>query len=127
MNLNNDLSKELEINNNITEKDQNNFLETSLGKTLNCALDVGIKCLMPDYIENDIIKVKDVIFSKGFEAGVRTAINNAIDLGKNIIGIFNGQFLDINQAENAIKEGGLIDGVSNLLDFVLDKTKRNFI
>lgn len=120
-NLENDLSENLEIEKNVTPEKQNSFLETNIGKAANFALDIGIKYIMPDCIENEIIEIKDNFISEGFENGVKTAVNSAIELGKNILGIFNGNFTDINQAEKAVEKGGLIDGISNVLDFVLDK------
>lgn len=125
--MNNNLSNNQEIENNVTEKMQNNFLESSLGKTLNCAFDIGIKTIMPDFIENDIIEIKDCFLTEGFESGINSVINNSIELGKNILGIFNGNFSDINQAEKAIMKGGIIDGISNLVDFILNKTEKSGI
>ena len=125
--MNNNLTQEQEIENNVTPEMQNNFLESSLGKTINGAIDLGIKSLMPDFIENEIIEIKNSFISQGFEEGINTAINNSIELGKNIIGIFNGNFTDINQAEKAVMQGGIIDGISNVIDFVLDKTNKKGI
>lgn len=125
--MNNNLTQEQEIENNVTPEMQNNFLESSLGKTINGAIDLGIKSLMPDFIENEIIEIKNSFISEGFEEGINTAINNSIELGKNIIGIFNGNFTDINQAEKAVMQGGIIDGISNVIDFVLDKTNKKGI
>mgnify|MGYP001084677605 CR=1 FL=1 len=58
----------LERNNNITlennlvnEKTQKNFLETTLGKTINTALDIGIRAVLPDFVENQVINIKDLI------------------------------------------------------------------
>ena len=58
----------------------------------------------------------------GFKEGISTAINTAIDLGKSVIGIFTGKFDDMSQARDAVKSGGLIDGISSLLDKLIDKT-----
>ena len=38
------------------------------------------------------------------------------------MGIFTGEFDNISQARDAIKSGGIIDGISNLLDSILQKT-----
>lgn len=122
--INNNLQHEQEIQNNVTPQMQNNFLETTLGKTINGALDLGIKSIMPDFIENEIIEVKNTFISQGFESGINKVIDNSIELGKNIIGIFNGNFNDIKQAEKAVMNGGIIDGISNVIDFVLDKTEK---
>ena len=114
----------LEINSNelVSEKEQNSFLESTIGKVVNSALDIGLRMVLPDLIEDGIIEVKDAILENGFKEGVSTAINSAIDLGKSIKGIFTGKFDDISQARDAIKSGGIIDNISNVLDTVLDKT-----
>lgn len=115
----------LKNENNIIEEQQNNFLETTFGKTINVGLDIGLRALLPDFIENQIIDVKDTIIQEGFSEGINKAINSAINLGKSTIGIFTGNFENISQVQSAIKNGGIIDGISNVIDFVLDKTVKN--
>ena len=114
------------INNNsneiVTEKEQNSFLESTLGKVVDSALDVGIRMLLPDVLEDGVVEVKDALLQGGLKEGVSTAINGAINLGKSVLGIFTGKFDDISQARDAIKSGGIIDGISEVLDTVLDKT-----
>ena len=122
--------KELEKNNEINlknnlekENDQKKFLETTLGKTINAGLDIGIRALLPDFIDEQIINLKDNLFEYGLKDGIKQTIDDAIDLGKSAIGIFTGNFENVNQMQNAVKTGGLIDGVSSLLDTVIDKVK----
>lgn len=103
------------------EKEQKNFLETNLGKVINAGLDIGLRALLPDIVEEQVIDVKDAILQNGFQEGVKQAIDSAIGLGKSVIGIFTGNFETVGQAQNAIKNGGIIDGISNSLDFILDK------
>ena len=52
-NLNNNLSEDININNL-----QNNFLKSNIGQIANTAIDIGIKSLMPEFIENEVIDVK---------------------------------------------------------------------
>lgn len=116
------------LNNNITEeKDQKSFLETSIGKVVDSAIDVGLRMLLPDVIEDGIMEVKDSLLKEGLKEGINTAINGAIDLGKSIKGIFTGNFENVTQARDAIKSGGIIDGISDVLDSVIDKTKEKGI
>ena len=110
MNLENDLNKMINI-----EK-QSNFLESSLGKVINAGLDVGLRAVLPNLIEDQIIEIKDVIFESGFKEGINKAIESAIDLGKSAIGVVTGEFENINQIKTAVKNGGIIDTVSDLLD-----------
>ena len=106
----------------VTAEEQNSFLNSTLGKVIDSALDIGLRMIMPDFLEENVVEVKDAFLQGGFKEGVNTAINNAIDLGKSIVGIFTGNFDSISQARDAVKNGGIIDGISGVLDTVLDKT-----
>ena len=124
---------DLEIGQNIAnvnnlEKEQNKFLETTLGKTINTAVNIGLRCVLPDLIEDEIINIKDSLVKGGLKQGINTAINSAINLGKSAMGIFTGNFENLSQAQEAIKSGGIIDSLSNVLDSVLSKvTKKGWI
>lgn len=120
--MENNLSNTLEINNNLNnENKQKNFLETSLGKTINTGIDIGIRALLPDYIEEQIIDLKDNLIEYGLKDGIKKSIDDAINIGKSAIGIVTGNFENISQVQEAIKSGGIIDNVSNLLDSVVNK------
>ena len=117
--------KNINLQNNneiVTEKEQNSFLESTLGKIVNSALDVGLRMILPDFVEDSVVEVKDALLQGGLKEGINTAIEGAINLGKSVMGIFTGKFEDISQARDAIKSGGIIDGVSEVLDKVIDKT-----
>lgn len=112
----------LEVENNLTiENEQKGFLESTLGKTINAAVDIGIRALLPDFIDEQIINIKDNLLEYGLGEGIKKTIDDAIDLGKSAIGIFTGDFESVSQMQSAVKNGGLIDGVSSLLDTVVDK------
>lgn len=131
MNLlaNNNIEKNLENNLNKNElikgEDQTNFIETTLGQTVNFGLDIGLRAVLPDFIEEQIIDVKDTILKEGFSEGIKKVISSAVDFGKSALGIVTGNFENISQVQTAIKKGGIIDGVSNLVDTVLTKTMKN--
>ena len=116
--MENNLSNELTINNNI---EQQNFLETTLGKTINTGIDIGIRALLPDYIEEQIIDLKDNLIKYGLKDGIKKSIDDAINIGKSAIGIVTGNFENIIQVQEAIKSGGIIDSISNLLDDIISK------
>ena len=120
--LENSIDNNLE---NSIEKEQNNFLETTLGKAINVGLDLGIRALFPDLIEDQIINIKDTFLNEGFKEGINEIVDSAIDLGKSVIGIFTGKFENISQVQTAVKSGGIIDSTSNLIDFVLNKIQKN--
>lgn len=122
----NELEKNNEINlkNNLEqEKDQKSFLETTLGKTINAGLDIGIRALLPDFIDEQVINLKDNLFEYGLKDGIKQTIDDAIDLGKSAIGVVTGNFENVNQMQSAVETGGLIDGISSLLDTVIDKVQ----
>lgn len=120
------IREDLNIKNNIEiEKEQNNFLETTLGKTINTGIDIGIRTILPDYIEEQVIDLKNNLINYGLKDGIKKSIDDAIDLGKSAIGIITGNFENISQAHNAIKSGGIIDNISSVLDDVIDKAKIN--
>ena len=124
--MENVLNNSIELNNNLEiEKEQNNFLETTLGKTINTGIDIGIRAILPDYIEEQIIDLKDNLMKYGLKDGIKKSIDDAINIGKSAIGIVSGNFENIAQMQEAIKNGGIIDNVSSLLDSVINKVQSN--
>ena len=122
------LNNSIELNNNLEiEKEQKNFLETTLGKTINTGIDIGIRAILPDYIEEQIIDLKDNLIKYGLKDGIKKSIDDAINIGKSAIGIVSGNFENIAQMQEAIKNGGIIDNVSSLLDSVINKVQSNGI
>lgn len=124
--MENVLNNSIELNNNFEiEKEQKNFLETTLGKTINTGIDIGIRAILPDYIEEQIIDLKDNLIKYGLKEGIKKSIDDAINIGKSAIGIVSGNFENIAQMQEAIKNGGIIDNVSSLLDSVINKVQSN--
>ena len=111
----------MEINNNINlEKSNNNFLNNIFGKTINTAIDVGLRAILPDLIENQIIDIKNSLLENGLKSGINTAINSAVDFGKSVAGIVTGNFENINQVKIAIGSGGIVYNISTVLDKVIN-------
>lgn len=108
----------------VTVNDQNNFLNSSLGKVVNTAVDLGLRWVLPDFLENQVIDIKNSLIKGGLKEGIDKAINGAVELGKSVTGIFTGKFENVSQAQNAIKNGGIIDGISNVLDTALTTSAR---
>lgn len=125
MYMENEIEQSKQISNEVvTEKSQNNFLESTIGKTINAAIDIGLRWVLPDIVEDGVIGIKDSLIKGGLKEGIDTAIKSAIDLGKSAMGIFTGNFESISQAQSAIKTGGIIDGISSVLDNVLKSTTK---
>ncbi len=99
-------------------------METTLGKTINTAIDIGIRSILPDFIENQVIDLKNNMINYGLKDGINKSISDAIDYGKSAIGIVTGNFENINQMQSAIQAGGVIDSVSLVIDEVVNRLKK---
>lgn len=89
--MSNELAIENNINlestnlDNVTYEKQKSFLESNLGQVINGGIDLGLKAVLPDIIEDEIIEIKDSIITDGFSAGIKTAIDNVVDMGKSVL------------------------------------------
>lgn len=108
---------------NFLGQKQSEFLNSNIGKAVNMGIDVGLRHVLPDFLEDEIIDIKDALLSDGISSAVNTAIDSAIDFGKSAIGIVTGNFENISQVKNAIDTGGLIDTLSGILDKGIDLLK----
>ncbi len=109
----------------VTAESQNSFLESVLGKTINTAVDIGLRSVLPDMIEDQVVGIKNVLLKNGLKEGINVAVKSAIDLGKSTIGIVTGKFEDLSQVHTAIKKGGILDSVSKVMDTVLKSATQN--
>ena len=116
---------DLNLENNLILEKQNNFFETNIGKAINGGINIGLRLLLPDFLENQIIEIKDILMSQGIKDGIKTITNSIMDLGKSVTGIFTGKFENVTQIENAIKNGGVLDITSKVLDKSIDLAKQN--
>ena len=124
-NIENENSIELLVEQEVTAENQNNFLQTTLGKTINTAIDIGLRAILPDMIEEQVIDIKNVLFNNGLKEGIEIALKSGIEFGKSAIGIVTGKFENLSQAHNAVKNGGIIDSISDTLDNVLESATKN--
>lgn len=108
-----------------TIENQNTFLQSTLGKTINTTLDIGLRGILPDMIEEQIIEIKDILINNGLKEGIDSAIKVAIDFGKSALGIVTGKFENLSQAHTAVKKGGIIDNISEVIDNVLESSTKN--
>lgn len=119
-----ELSQELTNNFKISDlgKEQGQFMNNMMNSVMNTALDIGLRAILPDLIEQQVIDIKNSLFSEGLQEGINTAINSLKDFAKSALGIVTGDFENISQVQNAVEKGGIIDTISNLIDFALDKS-----
>lgn len=112
----------------VTSEEQKGFLNSTVGKVINTAIDLGLRWILPDFVENQIIDVKNSLIKGGLKEGIKTTVEAGIELGKSVTGIFTGKFENISQAQNAVKNGGIIDGISDTIDSALNySTKKGLI
>ena len=107
-----------------TAEEQKGFLDSSIGKVVNTAVDLGLRWVLPDFVENQVIDVKNSLIKGGLKEGIDKAIDSAVELGKSVTGIFTGKFENVSQAQNAVKNGGIIDGISDVIDSALSVTSK---
>lgn len=126
MNIENAIEIKNDMNNEVSlEKNQNYFLESMLGKAINTGIDIGLRSILPDFIEEQVIDIKDNFINYGLKEGIKKTIDDAINIGKSAIGIVTGNFENVEQMQNAVKSGGIIDSVSELIDVTLNKMTQN--
>ena len=121
----NNIGNEIAINNSLennieTRLEQKNFLESTLGQVVNTAIDLGIRALLPDFIDEQVINLKNNLFENGLKEGISKTINDTLELGKSAIGIFTGNFENIEQIQKVVQSGGIIDGISSLFENVVN-------
>ena len=120
-----ELINNIEKSNNLEiENNQNSFLNKTLGIAANLAVDLGIRALLPNFIEDQIIDVKDNLVKHGLKNGIDKTINDTISIGKNLIGIFKGDFKNVGQIQEIFSSGGLADDMSGVLDMVLNNIEK---
>ena len=107
--------------NNSLEIKQNNFLQSALGKAINNGINIGLRYLLPNWAEDKVIELKDNLLNYGLKDGISKTIQSVIDTGKSAIGIVTGNFENVNQINEAVKNGGIIDSVSEIFDSILNK------
>jgi hypothetical protein len=129
--INNNLNKEKELTKEVSNMkiaaEQNSFLDSNLGGIINGAVDIGLKAILPDFIEEQIIEVKDVMVQEGFMAGVKSAVDKALEIGKGIGGILTGDFKSIGQVRDALNLGDLANNISSVIDNILKKAEEKNI
>ena len=58
----------MEINNRLNiENEKNNFFNNTFGKTINYAIDIGLRAILPDLIENQVIDIKNSLLNNGLQ------------------------------------------------------------
>ena len=98
------------------DKSKNDFFNTTVGKVIDNTVNIAIKALVPDIIDDQVINVKDAIIEGGFEEGLEEIKRSGTNFKESIKGIITGEFKTIEQMKIAIKDGGILDFVSLCVD-----------
>ena len=117
-NLNNQLTNDMK--NNEISKNQNDFIGNMFKNAINFGVDLGLKSLLPDLIEDQVIDIKNSILEGGFKEGVDTLMKKVNEFKNSINGIFTGNFNNIQEINTATKQGGIIKTVSKGLSKGID-------
>lgn len=104
----------------LTNTHENNISKTIVN-VANNALEFGLKAILPDFIEDDVIEIKNKFIQEGFIEGVQSVIDKLEDVGKSVKGIFTGEFDSLEQVKRVIQTNGILDGVSTVVDKILKK------
>lgn len=114
----------LDIENNLSKDiNQEKFINTTLGKTINSGIDIGLRALLPNFIEDKIIELKDNLLEYGLKDGINKTVKDTMQEGKRAIGIVTGNFDDVTQIQSVLKSGGTVDQISYVLDFAIRQVK----
>lgn len=98
------------------DKSKNDFFDTTVGKVIDNTVNIAIKALVPDIIDDQVINVKDAIIEGGFKEGLEEIKRSGTNFKESIKGIITGEFKTIEQMKIAIKDGGILDFVSLCVD-----------
>ncbi len=104
---------------------QETFINSNITQIVNTAIDMGLKSLLPDFLENEVIDVKNKLIEGGLEDGINSAIVNTIKVGKKLLGLENSNFNSIEQAKDTINKGNLANNVANNIDSILEKVSNS--
>ena len=91
-------------------------ININMPKIANNALNFGLKAILPDFIEEDIIQIKDSFINEGFEKGLEEAKEKAEEVWKSVKGVFTGEFDTVGEIQKLIQKNGILDTASDLVD-----------
>ena len=69
-------NQQLNQNELVTTQEQNNFLNTTVGKVVNTAIDLGLRWVLPNFIEDQVIDIKNSLIKGGLKEGINTLMKS---------------------------------------------------
>ncbi len=103
----------------IEDLKQTKDVKIDIGNLADTALEFGLRTVLPDFIEDDVIDIKNKFIEEGFTEGIKEIYEKVKDIWKSIQGIFTGKFENIDQVKRLIETDGILDGASDLIDKIL--------
>lgn len=104
---------------------QEKFLESKWGQAIDKGIDFGLKVILPNSIEDDVIDIKNAFVKEGLMEGVQKAVEVGVKKGKELVGIFSGNLENMSQAEAIKKNSDIIGGVSKILGEIVDRSMKD--
>ena len=95
---------------------QSDFLNNQLGQAINKGLDYGIKILLPDFIDEKIIELKNNILESDAVYGIKNTVSKAILQGSKEMGLTNMNYESIEQSKKVVENGKVLDSVYDCID-----------
>ena len=99
---------------------QENNLKNTIFDLANAALDFGIRAALPNFIEEDVIDIKNKFIKEGFSEGIQEIIKKASSYGTIAKDLISGN-LSEEQIKIVIEKDGILDSISNLTEGIIKK------
>lgn len=112
-------SLNMENNKNILDE-QENILTGILNNVINWVIDTGLKYILPDFIENDVIKIKNDILNGNVLKKIKETIENVIILGKEKLNNEKKQILNKDDIRNILKNSDTVKLISSTIKDIFD-------
>lgn len=106
---------------------QNNAISEILNNVINWSIDEGIRYILPDSIENEVIKVKNDILNGKMQQKITGAIENIINFGKEKINNEKKEISNVEDIEKILKSPDTIKVLSETIEKILEGKNLNNI
>ena len=121
-NVNNELS--IENKDNILSK-QNNALSEILNNVINWSIDAGLKYILPDSIENDVIKIKNDLLNGNAAQKIIDTIGSVINLGKEKLNNEKKEIINTEDIKKVLQNPDTIKLISDTVETILNNRDIN--
>ena len=101
---------------NEIKKDIN--IELKLPEMLDNALDIGLRSVLPDFIEDDVIEIKNAFIQEGFISGIEQIVRKIENIINSIKSLFKGEFEDVDQIKKLVQKNGILSAGASLIDTI---------